>query len=145
MKQSHLKEVAARIKAALREFDVVGRFGGEGFVILLENTSHHTAQQVAERMRREGVPCDALYLDIHYMDVYRVFTWDSDRFADLGWRRRGLLPVGCSGRQCHCREREKRRELAAASDHPASHAGSSERSGLRLLSTGTTWSPVNPA
>lgn len=38
--------------------------------------------EVAERMRREGVPCDALYLDIHYMDGYRVFTWDSDRFAD---------------------------------------------------------------
>lgn len=47
-----LKEVAARIKAALREFDVVGRFGGEEFVILLENTSHHTAQQIAERMRQ---------------------------------------------------------------------------------------------
>ncbi len=47
-----LKEVAARIRAALREFDVVGRFGGEEFVILLENTSHHTAQQIAQRMRQ---------------------------------------------------------------------------------------------
>ena len=47
-----LEEVAARIKAALREFDVVGRFGGEEFVILLENTSQHTAEQIAERMRQ---------------------------------------------------------------------------------------------
>ena len=47
-----LEEVAARIKAALREFDVVGRFGGEEFVILLENTSRHTAQQIAERIRQ---------------------------------------------------------------------------------------------
>jgi len=46
-----LKEVAARIKAALREFDLVGRYGGEEFVVLLENTSHHTAQQIAERIR----------------------------------------------------------------------------------------------
>lgn len=46
-----LKEVAARIKAALREFDLVGRYGGEEFVILLENTSTHTAHQIAERMR----------------------------------------------------------------------------------------------
>jgi diguanylate cyclase (GGDEF)-like protein len=46
-----LKEVAARIKAALREFDVVGRYGGEEFVILLENTSTHTAHQIAERIR----------------------------------------------------------------------------------------------
>ena len=48
---SVLKEVAARIKAALREFDLVGRYGGEEFVILLENTSTHTACQIAERIR----------------------------------------------------------------------------------------------
>ena len=47
-----LKDVAARIKSALREFDLVGRYGGEEFVILLENTSLHTANQVAERIRR---------------------------------------------------------------------------------------------
>ena len=46
-----LKEVAARIKAALREFDLVGRYGGEEFVILLEDTSTHTAHQIAERVR----------------------------------------------------------------------------------------------
>lgn len=46
-----LKEVAARIKAAIREFDLVGRYGGEEFVILLENTSTHTALQIAERIR----------------------------------------------------------------------------------------------
>jgi diguanylate cyclase (GGDEF)-like protein len=47
-----LKDVAARIKSALREFDLVGRYGGEEFVILLENTSLHTANQVAQRIRR---------------------------------------------------------------------------------------------
>jgi len=47
-----LKDVASRIKAALREFDLVGRFGGEEFVVLLENTSLHTARQVADRIRR---------------------------------------------------------------------------------------------
>jgi diguanylate cyclase (GGDEF)-like protein len=46
-----LKEVAARIKAALREFDLVGRYGGEEFVLLLENTTHHTAHLIAERVR----------------------------------------------------------------------------------------------
>jgi len=47
-----LREVAGRIKAALREFDLVGRYGGEEFVVLLENTSSHTANQVAERIRQ---------------------------------------------------------------------------------------------
>lgn len=46
-----LKEVASRIKAALREFDLVGRYGGEEFVLLLENTTHHTARLIAERVR----------------------------------------------------------------------------------------------
>ena len=47
-----LTEVAARIKSALREFDLVGRYGGEEFVVLLENTSLHTAHQIAERIRQ---------------------------------------------------------------------------------------------
>jgi len=47
-----LAEVGARIRAALREFDLVGRYGGEEFVIVLENTSRHTALQVAERIRQ---------------------------------------------------------------------------------------------
>ncbi|MBC7227570.1 MAG: glycoside hydrolase family 31 protein [Thermoflexales bacterium] len=28
------------------------------------------------------VPCDGIHLDIHYMDGYRVFTWDPRRFPD---------------------------------------------------------------
>ncbi|MEM1522641.1 MAG: glycoside hydrolase family 31 protein [Thermofilaceae archaeon] len=38
--------------------------------------------EVAERYRREGIPCDAIYLDIHYMDGYRLFTWDRKRFPN---------------------------------------------------------------
>ncbi len=36
---------------------------------------------VARRMRRDGIPCDVIYLDIDYMDGYRVFTW-SERFPN---------------------------------------------------------------
>ena len=39
---------------------------------------------VARRLRELGIPCDALYFDIDYMDGYRVFTWDRTRFPDLG-------------------------------------------------------------
>jgi alpha-glucosidase len=28
------------------------------------------------------IPCDCIHLDIHYMDGYRCFTWDSERFPD---------------------------------------------------------------
>ncbi|TVR70657.1 MAG: glycoside hydrolase [Spirochaetaceae bacterium] len=38
--------------------------------------------EVARRFRTEQIPCDVLYLDIHYMEGYRVFTWDRRRFPD---------------------------------------------------------------
>lgn len=37
---------------------------------------------IASQFRAQAIPCDAIYLDIDYMDSYRVFTWNSDRFAD---------------------------------------------------------------
>lgn len=38
--------------------------------------------QVARELRQRQLPCDVIYLDIDYMDGYRVFTWDSERFPD---------------------------------------------------------------
>lgn len=40
------------------------------------------ALSVASEFRKQSIPCDAIYLDIDYMDGYRVFTWNPDRFAD---------------------------------------------------------------
>jgi alpha-glucosidase len=39
-------------------------------------------REVASEFRRREIPCDVLYMDIDYMDAYRVFTWDAERFAD---------------------------------------------------------------
>jgi len=38
---------------------------------------------VAENLRRYEIPCDILYLDIHYMEAYKVFTVSRKRFADF--------------------------------------------------------------
>jgi alpha-glucosidase len=46
---------------------------------------HYTqdaVEAIGARHRDEGIPCDVLWLDIEYMDGYRVFTWDEDRFPD---------------------------------------------------------------
>ena len=32
---------------------------------------------IAAGFRERDIPCDVLYLDIDYMDGYRVFTWDA--------------------------------------------------------------------
>jgi alpha-glucosidase len=40
------------------------------------------AEAVVNKYRADDLPLDALYLDIHYMSAYRVFTWDPQRFPD---------------------------------------------------------------
>ena len=39
-------------------------------------------REVARGFRERDIPCDVIYLDIHYMDGYRVFTFDENRFPD---------------------------------------------------------------
>lgn len=43
----------------------------------------HELMSVARNFRSRNIPCDVLYLDIHYMDRYKVFTSDKSRFPDL--------------------------------------------------------------
>jgi alpha-glucosidase len=37
---------------------------------------------IAANFRRRRIPADAIWLDIHYQDGYRPFTWDAARFPD---------------------------------------------------------------
>ncbi|MCX7875027.1 MAG: glycoside hydrolase family 31 protein [Melioribacteraceae bacterium] len=39
-------------------------------------------REIANGFRNRNIPCDVIYFDIHYMDEYRVFTWDKNRFPD---------------------------------------------------------------
>jgi alpha-glucosidase len=36
----------------------------------------------AAKFRERRIPIDMIYLDIHYMDQYKVFTWDKQMFPD---------------------------------------------------------------
>jgi len=47
-----LKEVAAILKDSLRDIDIIGRYGGEEFSIMLPETSKEGAGIVAERLRK---------------------------------------------------------------------------------------------
>jgi diguanylate cyclase (GGDEF)-like protein len=47
-----LRTLAAEMRQQVRESDLVGRFGGEEFVILLRGTTTEEACRVAERIRR---------------------------------------------------------------------------------------------
>ncbi len=39
-------------------------------------------EEIAGEYRKRDIPLDVMTLDIHYMQGYRVFTWDKSRFPD---------------------------------------------------------------
>lgn len=41
-------------------------------------------REIADGFRSRKIPVDVIYLDIDYMDGYRVFTWDKTRFPNPG-------------------------------------------------------------
>lgn len=43
-------------------------------------TSDKQVLQLARNFRDKGLPCDVIYLDIHYMDAYKVFSWHKQNF-----------------------------------------------------------------
>lgn len=53
-----------------------------------------TFEALGARHRELGIPCDALWLDIDYMDGYRVFTWDTDSFPDASTMLKRLSDKG---------------------------------------------------
>lgn len=39
-------------------------------------------ETLAKTYRDKGIPADAIVLDIHYMDKYKIWTWDPKRFSN---------------------------------------------------------------
>lgn len=59
--------------------------------------SYETEQEVRELAKTfidKEIPLDAIYLDIHYMNGYRVFTFDHERFPSPGKMIEDLKNVG---------------------------------------------------
>jgi alpha-glucosidase len=44
--------------------------------------SETKVREIAKGFRERHIPCDVIYLDIDYMNGYRVFTWNKERFPD---------------------------------------------------------------
>ncbi len=49
---------------------------------------------IAIELRRQRIPCDCLYLDIDYMNGYRVFTWDDEKFTNPRHLMNSLKQIG---------------------------------------------------
>lgn len=62
-------------------------------------------EEVARGMRENDIPCDAIHFDIDYMEGYRVFTWNAERYnndpegylkslADRGFKPVAIIDPG---------------------------------------------------
>lgn len=50
--------------------------------------------RVAQTLREKKIPADGITLDIHYMDAYKLFTWDKARFPDPAGMTAKLAKMG---------------------------------------------------
>lgn len=45
-------------------------------------TPESKVKSIADEFRKRKIPCDVLWMDIDYMDKYKIFTFDQSSFAD---------------------------------------------------------------
>lgn len=50
--------------------------------------------RIAQTFREKDIPADVIYLDIHYMDAYKIFTWDAKRFPTPAKMLKQLTEMG---------------------------------------------------
>jgi len=99
-----LAGVADSLKACLREYDLLGRFGGEEFVVLLPETGIDDALQVAERMRLDVAGMRLPQIPETITVSAGLAEWMADETGEDLLRRsdRALYRAKEAGRNC-CR------------------------------------------
>ncbi|MGW0803550.1 GGDEF domain-containing protein [Nonomuraea sp. NPDC002799] len=79
--------VAATLRSQLRDYDVVGRFGGEEFVVLLPGADMQEARRVAERLRirigHMAVPADDTLIRVTISAGVALMSIHGDDLIDL--------------------------------------------------------------
>ncbi len=114
-----IRAVAGACRRILRAFDLVGRFGGEEFVMLLPHLSAEEAEEFAERLR-QAVEALSVWKDDQLVTVTAsVGLAGTDRAAarvpqrPAGAGRLRAAPRSRSGRQPHGLRRPRVRRRAA--------------------------------
>jgi diguanylate cyclase (GGDEF)-like protein len=81
-----LRSTAEKMSRAVREYDHVGRYGGDEFLVVLPNCAAEAAREVAERVRQHigGEPIAIASIQVKITASIGVAQWHSGQdFRDL--------------------------------------------------------------
>ena len=93
-----MPDILARLHVADRPHRAPAAVGARLPPVPLVPTTRRTRSRRSRgATASEDVPCDALWLDIEYMDGYRVFTWDTEAFPDVAGHARAAARAGLPG------------------------------------------------
>ncbi len=99
-----LAEVANRIRSALRDFDEVGRYGGEEFLLVLNGANLATSKNIAERIREHvaNQPINLQGLEIRASISLGVAAAHPGEITDsvLARADKALYAAKAAGRNC---------------------------------------------
>jgi diguanylate cyclase (GGDEF)-like protein len=112
-----LRELARSLEGSLRDYDIVGRFGGEEFTLLLPQTNPFEAARIAERIRDQ-------------IDQQTITIDDGSR---EGLRLRVTISIGVATLNGSHRDLN---DLIAAADSALYQAKSAGRNTVRVVTDG---------
>lgn len=98
-----LREIASRIGSVLRQYDAVGRYGGEEFLVILSETELEETWHIAERIRRR-VADDPVVVDNQVirvsasLGIATVLAGETDYRPALERADKGLYLAKTAGR-----------------------------------------------
>ncbi len=99
-----LREIAARLQSALRDIDIIGRYGGEEFIVVFSDTTIETAYEVAERIRKRiaDSPFNIQGIEIALTISLGLCTLDEDDDVStiIAKADKALYMAKNSGRNC---------------------------------------------
>ena len=118
-----LRELASGLRSTLREYDIVGRFGGEEFTLLLPHTDSTEAARITDRIR-EHVSQQVVMVDDSNHNAFPLRITVSIGVACLGDSRRDL------------------NDLIAAADNALYQAKQAGRNRIRVLADANSTAPL---
>jgi diguanylate cyclase (GGDEF)-like protein len=98
-----LRAFAHATRAELREGDVLARWGGEEFLLMLPNTSADNARTVLERMRTRVAaiePCDGMEHRVSFSAGLSVWRTDEPIIETVNRADQALYAAKAAGRNC---------------------------------------------